>query len=107
MKNSICRRRRTRVVCLVLLLAVLGTILPLPLRGAGRRFGRVFAAEDLAVLKSYAKEVSGPAWGKATGRMTLSCKEGGAIITDFVSIRISPRRESAQAFGSVSKEMSR
>ena len=89
------------MVCLVLLLAVLGTILPLPLRGAGKRFGRVFAAEDLAVLKSYAKEVSYEQAGLGKG------KEGGAIITDFVSIRISPRRESAQAFGSVSKEMSR
>ena len=79
------------MVCLVLLLAVLGTILPLPLRGAGRRFGRVFAAEDLAVLKSYAKEVSYERAGLGKGNWTndFILQRGGS---DYHGFCVNPNK---------------
>lgn len=52
-----CRGRRRWILCLALLLAIMGTLLPFSPGGRGGKQGLAHAAEDLAVLKAYDKEV--------------------------------------------------
>lgn len=74
-----------RIVCLVLLLAVLGSTLPFPLWGAKSRFGRAFAAEEPAVLKAYAKEVryEQAGLGKANWTNDFVLQRGGSDYHGF------------------------